>query len=200
MSTILNIKEAHLVALLQSGNEQGLRILYSNYNQSIYGIISNIVKSEQHAEEVLNDVFLKFYRSIKSYDPGQSKLFTWMARIARNAAIDKIRTVDYRRSQNSVDIENPAVKALNYSENNLDNEGLAKVLKSLDGDQKRMVEMVYLLGYTHQECSDELNVPLGTVKSNVRRGILKMRDYLGKDLQAYMSILLIVFIYFLIHR
>lgn len=63
------LREENIVTLMLEGNEQGLRLLYRNYNEAIYGIIHHIVKSEQHAEEVLNDVFLKFYNGIKSYDP-----------------------------------------------------------------------------------------------------------------------------------
>lgn len=193
------LREENIVTLMLEGNEQGLRLLYRNYNEAIYGIIHHIVKSEQHAEEVLNDVFLKFYNGIKSYDPLKGRLFTWMARIARNAAIDKIRTLDYKSSRSavvdiSVQLNAPAQDV------SVDHLGLAAVLKGLDFNQKRMIEMIYLMGYTHQECADELNMPLGTVKTNVRRGILKLREFLGNDLQAFISVMILILIYIIINN
>lgn len=189
-----------MLSLLRSGNEHGLRLLYRNYKDAIYGIILNIVKSESHSEEVLNDVFLKCFTNISSYDEAKSRLFTWMARIARNAAIDKVRTVEYRSSAKTFDISNPGTEKMAYSHDYIDHAGLAAILKVLDVDQKRMIEMVYLLGYTHQECSDELGVPLGTVKSNVRRGLMKLRESLGNDLHAMMSLIILVLIYFIIYK
>ena len=200
MDTTIQNKEENILSLLLDGNEMGLRLLYRNYKESIYGIILNIVKSENHAEEVLNDVFLKFFNNIKSYDSSKSRLFTWMARIARNAAIDKIRTVDFKSSVKSYEISNPVTQKLQYQHEHIDNSAIAEILQALEVDQKRMIEMVYLLGYTHQECSDELNIPLGTVKTNIRRGLMKLRSVMGNDINAFISWIIIVLIYFIFNK
>jgi len=200
MDTTIQNKEENILSLLLDGNEMGLRLLYRNYKESIYGIILNIVKSENHAEEVLNDVFLKFFNNIKSYDSSKSRLFTWMARIARNAAIDKIRTVDFKSSARSYEISNPVAEKLQYQHEHIDHSAIASILQALDVDQKRMIEMVYLLGYTHQECSTELNIPLGTVKTNIRRGLLKLRSVMGNDINAFISWIIIVLIYFIFNK
>lgn len=200
MQTTIQSKEENLLNLLLEGNEMGLRLLYRNYKEAIYGIILNIVKSENHAEEVLNDVFLKFYNNIKSYDSSKSRLFTWMARIARNAAIDKIRTVDFKISSRAVDISNPIVQNLQYQQDHTNHTAIATILRALDVDQRRMIEMVYLLGYTHQECSNELNIPLGTVKTNIRRGLIKLRSVMGNDINAFISWIIIVLIYFIFNK
>ncbi|MBP6796259.1 MAG: RNA polymerase sigma factor [Saprospiraceae bacterium] len=200
MDTTIQNKEENILILLLDGNEMGLRLLYRNYKESIYGIILNIVKSENHAEEVLNDVFLKFFNNIKSYDSSKSRLFTWMARIARNAAIDKIRTVDFKSSARSYEISNPVAEKLQYQHEHIDHSAIASILQALDVDQKRMIEMVYLLGYTHQECSEELNIPLGTVKTNIRRGLMKLRSVMGNDINAFISWIIIVLIYFIFNK
>lgn len=200
MDTTIQNKEENILSLLLDGNEMGLRLLYRNYKESIYGIILNIVKSENHAEEVLNDVFLKFFNNIKSYDSSKSRLFTWMARIARNAAIDKIRTVDFKSSARSYEISNPVAEKLQYLHEHIDHSAIASILQALDVDQKRMIEMVYLLGYTHQECSTELNIPLGTVKTHIRRGLLKLRSVMGNDINAFISWIIIVLIYFIFNK
>ncbi len=200
MDTTIQNKEENILSLLLDGNEMGLRLLYRNYKESIYGIILNIVKSENHAEEVLNDVFLKFFNNIKSYDSSKSRLFTWMARIARNAAIDKIRTVDFKSSARSYEISNPVAEKLQYQHEHIDHSAIASILQALDVDQKRMIEMVYLLGYTHQECSTELNIPLGTVKTHIRRGLLKLRSVMGNDINAFISWIIIVLIYFIFNK
>jgi len=200
MQNAVQNKEENILSLLLDGNETGLRLLYRNYKEAIYGIILNIVKSENHAEEVLNDVFLKFFNNIKSYDSSKSRLFTWMARIARNAAIDKIRTVDFKSSVKSYEISNPVAQNLQYHHEHIDHSAIATILQALDVDQKRMIEMVYLLGYTHQECSDELNIPLGTVKTNIRRGLMKLRSVMGNDINAFISWIIIVLIYFIFNK
>ena len=200
MDTTIQNKEENILSLLLDGNEMGLRLLYRNYKESIYGIILNIVKSENHAEEVLNDVFLKFFNNIKSYDSSKSRLFTWMARIARNAAIDKIRTVDFKSSARSYEISNPVAEKLQYQHEHIDHSAIASILQALDVDQKRMIEMVYLLGYTHQECSTELNIPLGTVTTHIRRGLLKLRSVMGNDINAFISWIIIVLIYFIFNK
>jgi RNA polymerase sigma-70 factor (ECF subfamily) len=200
MQNTVQNREENILSLLLEGNEMGLRLLYRNYKEAIYGIILNIVKSENHAEEVLNDVFLKFFNNIKSYDSSKSRLFTWMARIARNAAIDKIRTVDFKSSARSYEISNPVAEKLQYQHEHIDHSAIASILQALDVDQKRMIEMVYLLGYTHQECSTELNIPLGTVKTNIRRGLLKLRSVMGNDINAFISWIIIVLIYFIFNK
>lgn len=200
MQNTVQNREENMLSLLLEGNETGLRLLYRNYKEAIYGIILNIVKSENHAEEVLNDVFLKFFNNIKSYDSSKSRLFTWMARIARNAAIDKIRTVDFKSSARSYEISNPVAEKLQYQHEHIDHSAIASILQALDVDQKRMIEMVYLLGYTHQECSTELNIPLGTVKTNIRRGLLKLRSVMGNDINAFISWIIIVLIYFIFNK
>lgn len=200
MQNTVQNREENMLSLLLEGNEMGLRLLYRNYKEAIYGIILNIVKSENHAEEVLNDVFLKFFNNIKSYDSSKSRLFTWMARIARNAAIDKIRTVDFKSSARSYEISNPVAEKLQYQHEHIDHSAIASILQALDVDQKRMIEMVYLLGYTHQECSTELNIPLGTVKTNIRRGLLKLRSVMGNDINAFISWIIIVLIYFIFNK
>jgi RNA polymerase sigma-70 factor, ECF subfamily len=192
------IHEDIMIHLLRDGNEQGLRLLYRNYKDAIFGIISNIVRSEPHAEEVLNDVFLKFFENIQSYDASKSRLFTWMARIARNAAIDKIRTADFKAYAQSIRTDDPNTTISSPADHTVEYQGIQTILQALSPDQRRMIHMVYLLGYTHQECADELQVPLGTVKTNVRRGILQLRDYFAKDIQAYTGMIFLIILYIIL--
>ncbi len=185
-----------ILSLLQNGNEQGLRLLYRNYNDAIYGIIMRIVRSEETAEEVLNDVFLKCFHNIASYDPTKSKLFTWIARIARNASIDKVRTVSYRNSLRTDSLQSNESIHDTKSENvTQDPESIQRILKTLDADARQMIEMVYLQGYTHEECAQDLDVPLGTVKTKVRRGLIKLREYLSGDRQILAALTVIILIY-----
>ncbi len=171
-----------IVSLLLSNDEQGLRLLYRNYSSAIFGIISRIVPTSHEADEVLNDTFLKIYKNISSYDKDKSKLFTWMARIARNAAIDKRRSADFKQGQNTISLDSLPNYDSSYSESKNMDQGLSKMIASMDADLRQILEYVYLMGYSHQDCADELNIPLGTVKTKVRRAILILREGLKDDL------------------
>lgn len=164
--------------LLISRNEQGIRLLYRHYADTIYGIILRIVPGEEEAKEVLNDVFLKVYDNIASYDSSKSKLFTWMARIARNAAIDKIRSANYKMNKSTQNIDNNFEAQAKKYEAVIEDSGITKLIQALDSDLQNIIQLVYLQGYTHQECADELQLPLGTVKTKTRRALLLLRESL----------------------
>ncbi|HWC54652.1 MAG TPA: sigma-70 family RNA polymerase sigma factor, partial [Chitinophagaceae bacterium] len=92
MGSKTSYSEQELVTLLQQQNQQAFGYLYDNYANALHGIIFSIVKENETASDVLQEVFMNIWKKIGSYDPGKGRLFTWMLNIARNAAIDKIRS------------------------------------------------------------------------------------------------------------
>ena len=100
LTNYLNVKttysEQELLALLQQRSDHAFSYLYDNYSGALFGIINSIVPDKDTASDVLQEVFVNIWRKIESYDSSKGRLFTWMLNIARNAAIDKIRSKNYR--------------------------------------------------------------------------------------------------------
>jgi len=154
--------------------------LYDHYSGALLGVIARIIKKEELAEEVLQDVFLKIWDRIESYDASKGKLFTWMLNIARNQAIDKTRSKEFSKAKKTGDIDNYVNRIENkgYVEQKVEGIGLQSVLNTLPEDQRFIVEQHYLKGYTQAEIADEFNLPLGTVKTRMRLAMKELRNLL----------------------
>jgi RNA polymerase sigma factor (sigma-70 family) len=162
---------------LKAKNPASLDYLYDHYSAALYGIVFRIVKSDDVAEEVLQDVFLKIWDKIDAYDASKGKLFTWMLNLARNQAIDKIRSKEISKSRKTDDIDNLVgkINKAEYSEQNVEAIGLKEVLARLPEEQCFVIEKLYLEGYTQSEVAEEFNIPLGTVKTRTRMALAELR-------------------------
>ncbi len=144
-------------------------------------MIFRIVRKEEAAEEVLQDVFLKVWDKIESYDPAKGKLFTWMINIARNQAIDKTRSKEMSKSKKTDDIDF-LVNRIDRQENSelaIDAIGLTEVLLKLPKEQYFIVNQLCLKGYSQSEVAEEFNIPLGTVKTRFRLAMIELRSILN---------------------
>jgi RNA polymerase sigma factor (sigma-70 family) len=167
--------EQELVALLQQRNEKAFGYLYDNYSAALYGIVNSIVTDKEIANDVLQIVFVNIWRKMGSYDPSKGRLFTWMLNIARNAAIDEVRSKGFRDSQKNQSLtENVDVPGA-VTGPNIDDVGLKKVLAKLKGELRILVDMSYFQGFTHEEISKALDIPLGTVKTRIRSALTQLR-------------------------
>lgn len=167
------------MTLLQQQNQQAFGYLYDNYANALHGIIFSIVKENETASDVLQEVFMNIWKKIGSYDPGKGRLFTWMLNIARNAAIDKIRSREYRDNLKNVPI--PETQDMNIGSSQkaaVEDVGFKKILKKLKEEQRMLIELSYFQGYTHEEISKALNIPLGTVKTRIRSALTQLRTML----------------------
>ena len=182
MANILNTSsvgytEDLLVTLLKKKERKAINYLYDNYSKALFGIILNVVNKEEVAEDLLQEVFIKIWKNIDRFDPSRGRLYTWMLNIARNTSID------YNRSkQNLKDIKNQSIdnslNDINKIENleqKTDNIGLKGMVESLQPSYKEVIDLVYFKGFTQDETSKELNIPLGTVKTRVRAAISSLR-------------------------
>ncbi len=163
------------MTLLQERNEKAFGYLYDNYSGALYGIVNSIVTDKEIANDVLQNVFINIWRKIELYDPTKGRLFTWMLNIARNASIDEVRSKGFRDSQKNqslsenVDIPGAVTGPM------IDDVGLKKVLTKLKGELRVLVDMSYFQGFTHEEISRALNIPLGTVKTRIRSALVQLR-------------------------
>ncbi len=166
--------EETLVALLMQRDEAAMEELYERYGRALHGIIFQIVKSEELAYDTLQEVLLKIWKKIDQYDATRGRLFTWMLNIARNAAIDVVRSPAYQQWQQSYDIATNAYH-LRGESMNVAHIGLEDLVAQLRPEHREMIDVLYFKGYTQQEAAEALNMPLGTVKTRVRAALNALR-------------------------
>ena len=173
------LSENDLVQAIRQKDKIGAEALYDMYSGSLYGVIYRIVQHEEIAEDLLQDTFVKIWNSFPLYDPAKGRLFTWMVNLARNLSIDKIRSRDFRNNSKNQDIENTVnvIDEQRSTEINPDLIGVKELVKLLKPEQKSVLDLVYFRGYTHVEASEELGIPLGTVKTRMRMAIITLRKF-----------------------
>jgi len=172
--------EEELIALLKGGDESAFAYLYDNYSAALYGIIYRIINNNQVAEDVLQEAFVKIWNNFSSYNASKGRLFTWMVNIARNLSIDTTRGKSYKQQMKIQSNENAVTNASNHINENdrFDSLGLRQQLSALKEDQKQIIELAYFEGFTQNEISQKLGIPLGTVKTRMRTAILELKKIL----------------------
>ena len=169
--------EEELVSALKRNERSAFEFLYDHYSGALFNIISKTLKDEEKAADVLQECFLKIWKNIASYDPEKGRLFTWIMNIARNGAIDAVRAEGRKPAMD--DIENTVV--LNEKDTYEDSQTISSDMKAiidmLRPERKILIDMAYFQGYTHEEISEELSIPLGTVKSRIRTALQELKHY-----------------------
>ncbi|GAA4963247.1 RNA polymerase sigma factor [Algibacter aquimarinus] len=166
--------EKEIVNLLEKGDKKAITLLYEYYADSLFGVIKKIITDEDTAQDVLQESFVKIWRYAKKYDSSKAKLFTWLYRIAYNTAIDKVRS-QKNKSGKEVQIENSPVYKITSNELNQDVLDIKKHLGSLDEKYQIVINALFFEGMTQQEASDELDIPLGTIKSRLKIGLRELK-------------------------
>jgi len=171
----IKYSEQELVALLKEQNNDAFNYLYDHYSGALFTIINQIVPDKDTASDVLQEVFVNVWRKIGTYDETKGRLFTWMLNIARNAAIDKVRSKGYRDNQRTQSIAE-GESGMAMSSNPVVNDvGLKKVLTTLNEEYRKLIDLSYFQGFTHEEIAKMLGIPLGTVKTRIRTAISQLR-------------------------
>lgn len=177
LSKKISLTEEELVNALKRQDTIAIKALYDMYSGALMGVISRVIQQSEVAEDLLQETFLKIWNSAGSYDSSKGRLFTWMMNVARNLSIDKLRSKDFKNSIKNQDIENN-VNFIDEQKKvyfNPDVLGLKDMVTNLKPEFKNVLDMVYFKGYTHVEAAEELNLPLGTVKTRIRMAILELR-------------------------
>jgi RNA polymerase sigma-70 factor, ECF subfamily len=170
-----------LVQMVKSKSERGFNILYDNYCGALYGILMKFVRRSHVADDLLQEIFLKIWKNIDGYDPERGTLFTWMLNIARNQAIDYLRSSPHRNQL--LHVTNDLFSLHNEYTGSNDTNGSvvefkdikSKVLQ-LDPKYADIIDLIFFYGCTHEQTARIMKLPLGTVKTRARKGlgILKM--------------------------
>ncbi|GLU51734.1 RNA polymerase sigma factor SigK [Dyadobacter frigoris] len=169
--------EHELISSLKCNSKEAFEYLYDHYASALYGIIMKIVKDEEKAADVMQDSFLKIWKNIGSYNVEKGTLFTWILNVARNTAIDRLR-LDVKNEKSvswdtviESDLGNNVV--FNPIPATID---IRAIVASLLPEKSVLIDLVYFQGYTHEEVSEKLSLPLGTVKSRIRKALNELRE------------------------
>jgi RNA polymerase sigma-70 factor, ECF subfamily len=170
--------EEELVLMLKQQSREAFNYLYKSYSAVLYGVICKVIRDEHTAQDVLQEVFVKIWNNVAQYDARKGRIYTWMINIARNAAIDKLRSrgeimkAKIQTGEETVNILSGNMK----SEQLTDAIGLRKMVAGLKPEYEAVVDLAYFKGFTMDEISKQLEIPLGTVKTRMRSAISQLRQ------------------------
>ncbi|MBS1636037.1 MAG: sigma-70 family RNA polymerase sigma factor [Bacteroidetes bacterium] len=178
MSPKIKYTEEVLIALIRQKDQKAFSYLYDNYSKALYGVIFTILQNEEDSQDVLQAAFLKIWNNFDSYKEEKGRLFTWMLNIVRNAAIDFTRTTASKVSSRiqNLDTNVYEINKQHQHQVNYDHIGLKAAVNKLEDDYQVIIELAYYQGYTQEEISRKLNMPLGTVKTKVRQALIHLRN------------------------
>ncbi len=169
--------ENRIVNLLHTTDKEAITLIFENYGGLLLNIIMRVVKNEPLAQEAFQDALLKIWKNGASYSSDKGSLFTWMARICRNTAIDRTRTKDFKQLQKSRDaVDVVSISETQSEDGGIESQYLRQLVEELPENQRILIDLAYFQGYTQQEIAKKLEIPLGTVKSRIRLGIKYLRS------------------------
>nr|WP_141848050.1 ECF RNA polymerase sigma factor SigK [Lapillicoccus jejuensis] len=165
------------------GDEGAFAELYDALSRRLYGLVLRVVRDPAQSEEVTQEAFLEIWRTASRFDRTRGSALGWMMTIAHRKAVDRVRSAEaasrrdtqYHESSQDVDFDSTAEAA----HTSLDVERVRKALASLTDAQRSALELAYFGGYTHSEVATMLGLPLGTAKTRIRDGLIRLRDTLG---------------------
>jgi RNA polymerase sigma-70 factor (ECF subfamily) len=173
--------DATLVQSLLRQDVNAFEQLYDRHSRRVYTLVLRILQQAATAEEVVQDVFLQLWRNAAAYEAGRGPFVPWLLTLARNRALDHLRLKSerQRRREDQTDEMPPVVSAPEY-EKELDERRRVERVRALMGgllpQQKRAIELAYFEGLSHSEIAVKLKEPLGTVKSWIRNGLLRLKE------------------------
>jgi RNA polymerase sigma-70 factor (ECF subfamily) len=173
-----------LIALCRSGDQSALARLYDRTSAQVNGLAERILGEPGAAEEVTIDVYLQVWRSAGSYDPARGTPLAWLLTVARSRAIDRLRALGgHRRSSDPLESARAVASGQPGPE---EDSAVAQrrrlvqaALTRLGPSQRQAIELAFFAGLSHSEIAAELGEPLGTVKTRVRLGMIRLRELLG---------------------
>ncbi|WP_121810228.1 RNA polymerase sigma factor [Mucilaginibacter kameinonensis] len=172
--------EDKLISLIRERHPLGAEALYDMYSSSLYGLIVRIVPETAISEDILQETFIRVWSAFEGYDASKGRIYTWMVNIARNLAIDRVRSRTYRNSLLNHELdgyEEFFIQPESASEK-ADMAFIKKIATTLPNTEREIVDLIYYKGYTHAEVAEQLKIPLGTAKTRLLRAIKRLRTIL----------------------
>jgi RNA polymerase sigma-70 factor, ECF subfamily len=177
-----------LLKAIAARDEAALAQLYDRYRTILFGLLMRILNNREEAEDVLQEVFLQVWRKAADFDESRGRPFTWLVTLARSRGIDRLRTLASRERvaeagarEVSEVISDAATDAVKSEQRGLVSDALAK----LPDEQKRPIMLAYFDGLTQSEIATRLGAPLGTVKTRMRTGMIRLRELLAGQGESF---------------
>lgn len=168
--------EQRIIYLLNDGDKEAIQLVFKHYGPVLLNVILRVVGAREMAEDVLQQVLLKVWKNSDTFNQEKGSLFTWLVAISRNAALDKLKTKDFKLSQKSKSaLQVVAIENRPDSNNSLEKLVARQMLEQLPENYHQLIKMSFFEGFSHQEISDRLNIPLGTVKTRIRMALKHLR-------------------------
>ena len=181
------VSDADLITLVTRGDQDALEVLYERYSRAVYSFSLRIVGDAQVAEEILQEVFVRVWQQGGSFQAARGSLITWLLSITHNLSIDEVRR--RKRRPQKADAEEPETILASLPDEGSDVEeevwlsslrvSIQDALQQLPAAQREAIELAYFQGLTQREIAEVLGEPLGTIKTRMRLGMLKLREQLG---------------------
>ncbi len=171
---------------MKEKDKKFVSLLYDHYAESLYGIVFRIVGNEEYAKDVMQESFIKVWKKVDNYDEQKARLFTWLLQIFRNTAIDHFRKIKKNNTRN-VQNEFQNVHIESHHKTRPETIDLMDNLMRVEEKYRKVLVALYMQEMTQVEASEELEIPLGTVKSRLRIGLSSLR-------KIYQTLLLIILI------
>lgn len=170
--------EKHIVELLKAGDDRAMGLLYDHYADALYGVAVKVTHDETLAQDVLQESFLKIWKNAHKYDADKARLFTWLFRVVQNTAIDAVRSRK-RKTSKEVQSDDSSVYPILSTTYAIEHLDIQEHANGLEDKYRVVIDALFFQGMTQQEASDELNIPLGTVKSRLKIGLRELRKLFG---------------------
>ncbi len=178
-----------LIAAISQGDSQALEALYDRYAAVVYRMALRIVKNQELAEDIVQEVFWRVWRRSSSFERGRGRVAQWLFGVAHNLCIDELRRMRSRPISVYEDVEHPLIQQLPDEHTDVASEAwqaeqrrmITDMLDQLPNAQRQAIEMAYFGGMSHQEIATRLNRPLGTIKTRVRLGLHKLKSLLSAN-------------------
>ncbi|HYZ85647.1 MAG TPA: sigma-70 family RNA polymerase sigma factor [Bryobacteraceae bacterium] len=178
-----------MVQNVARGDETSMAALYDASRDVVYAVALRILADPADAEEVTFDTYIQVWRSASTFSGERGSAMAWLVTMARSRALDRARSIERRKKEQSVaDVPEIASKDRTPEELSLQSQAqkrVAAAMGRLSPDQRRAIELAFYSGLTHSELAETLGEPLGTVKTRIRLGMLKLREALSEFSQTH---------------
>jgi RNA polymerase sigma-70 factor (ECF subfamily) len=180
--------DVDLLKAIVRQDETALAELYDRYRVILFSLLVRILNSREEAEDVLQEVFLQVWRRAPDFDENRGRPFTWLVTLARSRGIDRLRSLSARERvalagarEPTEEVSDAVADAFRSEQRGL----VAAALDQLPDEQKRALMLAYFDGLTQSEIAEKLGAPLGTVKTRMRTGLIKLRELLGSQSASF---------------
>ena len=181
-SPAAGVTPEELLERVAQGDQAAFATLYDRCGAQVYGLVLRVLRDPAQSEEVAQEVLLEVWRRAPRYDRARGKALTWILTLTHRRAVDRVRSEQAARQRDSLagsrDLRTGYDAVAEEVEVRLEHEQVRRALDRLTGLQREAVELAYYGGYTYRQVAEILEAPLGTVKTRLRDGLLRLRDEL----------------------